>query len=165
MIAIMLDIKCCGSGASRLLVGKSSRQSQNQMECIFTLPRAHSRITTTERALKHTSVSPAQWVRVPLICANTISCYVPWLINHTSGTQCAEFVYNEYEDLADLQAITPPSEQHHCLHLSLWSVYKKSAKSLTKTIGKSTRWNWTILAVYGITPFPQPIPPVNALTW
>nr|DAU67810.1 MAG TPA: hypothetical protein [Caudoviricetes sp.] len=25
MIAIMLDIKCCGSGASRLLVGKSSR--------------------------------------------------------------------------------------------------------------------------------------------
>ncbi|WPJ20720.1 hypothetical protein JDXMQMMX_CDS50 [Acinetobacter phage vB_AbaM_AB4P2] len=30
MIAIMLDVKCCGSGASRLLVGKSSRQSQNK---------------------------------------------------------------------------------------------------------------------------------------
>lgn len=48
--------------------------------------------------------------------------------------QCAEFVYKESEDLADLQAITPPSEQHHRLHLSLWSVSKKSAKSLTKTI-------------------------------
>lgn len=52
--------------------------------------------------------------------------------------QCAEFVYKESEDLADLHAITPPSEQHHRLHLSLWSVSKKSAKSLTKTIGKST---------------------------
>nr|DAK93276.1 MAG TPA: hypothetical protein [Caudoviricetes sp.] len=30
MLAITLDIKCCGSGASRLLVGKSSRQSQNK---------------------------------------------------------------------------------------------------------------------------------------
>nr|DAL83502.1 MAG TPA: hypothetical protein [Caudoviricetes sp.] len=48
--------------------------------------------------------------------------------------QCAEFVYKESEDLADLQAITPPSEQHHRLYLSLWSVSKKSAKSLTETI-------------------------------
>lgn len=51
----------------------------------------------------------------------------------TAG-HCAEFVYKESEDLADLQAITPPSEQHHRLHLSLWSISKKSAKSLTKTI-------------------------------
>nr|DAV89208.1 MAG TPA: hypothetical protein [Caudoviricetes sp.] len=49
MIAIMLDIKCCGSGASRLLVDDSSRQHSNGVR--FILPRAHSRITTTERAL------------------------------------------------------------------------------------------------------------------
>ncbi|WQY91030.1 hypothetical protein [Salmonella phage ZBSTP8] len=65
---------------------------------------------------------------LPVVC--------PLLI--TAG-HCAEFVYKESEDLADLQAITPPSEQHHRLHLSLWSVSKKSAKSLTKTIGKSTQ--------------------------
>jgi hypothetical protein len=41
----------------------------------------------------------------------------------TAG-HCAEFVHKESEDLADLQAITPPSEQHHRLHLSLWSVSK-----------------------------------------
>nr|DAH84930.1 MAG TPA: hypothetical protein [Caudoviricetes sp.] len=62
---------------------------------------------------------------------NTLISGCPLLI--TPG-QCAEFVYKESEDLADLQAITPPSEQHHRLHLSLWSVSKKSAKSLTKTI-------------------------------
>lgn len=62
---------------------------------------------------------------------NTLICGCPLLI--TAG-HCAEFAYKESEDLADLQAITPPSEQHHRLHLSLWSVSKKSAKSLTKTI-------------------------------
>lgn len=62
---------------------------------------------------------------------NTLISGCPLLI--TAG-HCAEFVYKESEDLADLQAITPPSEQHHRLHLSLWSVSKKSAKSLTKTI-------------------------------
>ncbi|PDV21746.1 hypothetical protein BER05_19270 [Escherichia coli] len=51
---------------------------------------------------------------LPVVC--------PLLI--TPG-QCAEFVYKESEDLADLQAITPPSEQHNRLHLSLWSVSKK----------------------------------------
>lgn len=49
MIAIILDIKCCGSCASRLLVDDSSRQHSNGVR--FILPRAHSRITTTERAL------------------------------------------------------------------------------------------------------------------
>nr|DAE49036.1 MAG TPA: hypothetical protein [Caudoviricetes sp.] len=100
------------------------------MECVFTLPRAHSRITTTIRALAN------QARRLFTIIDSMLLPVVrPLLI--TAG-HCAEFVYKESEDLADLQAITPPSEQHHRLHLSLWSVYKKSAKSLTKTIGKST---------------------------
>lgn len=58
---------------------------------------------------------------LPVVC--------PLLI--TPG-QCAEFVYKESEDLADLQAITPPSEQHHRLHLSLWSVSKKPQSRLRK---------------------------------
>lgn len=176
----MLDIKCCGSGASRLLVDDSSRQHSNGVRLI--LPRAHSRITTTERALanqarrlftiidsmllpvvRHVSCGLRQrhYRIIRCTCAGFTKATCPLLptkestifeqtlrarttINHnaligrcplliTAG-HCAEFVYKESEDLADLQAITPPSEQHHRLHLSLWSVSKKSAKSLTKTI-------------------------------
>lgn len=50
-----------------------------------------------------------------------LSVVCPLLI--TPG-QCAEFIYKESEDLADLQAITPPSENVLRLHLSLWSVFK-----------------------------------------
>lgn len=52
---------------------------------------------------------------------NTLIRGCPLLI--TPG-QCAEFIYKESEDLADLQAITPPSENVLRLHLSLWSVSK-----------------------------------------
>lgn len=60
---------------------------------------------------------------------NTLIRGCPLLI--TPG-QCAEFIYKESEDLADLQAITPPSENVLRLHLSLWSVSKKSEKSPRK---------------------------------
>lgn len=38
--------------------------------------------------------------------------------------QCAKFGYEGLEDLTDLQAVKPPSELHHRLHLSLWFVSK-----------------------------------------
>ena len=63
---------------------------------------------------------------------NTLIRGCPLLI--TPG-QCAEFIYKESEDLADLQAITPPSEQHHRLHLSLWSV-SKNPQSRTRKLSK-----------------------------
>lgn len=54
----------------------------------------------------------------------------------TAG-HCAEFVYKESEDLTDLKAITPPSEQHHRLHLCYWFVSKKPHNRLRK-LSKST---------------------------
>nr|DAE47744.1 MAG TPA: hypothetical protein [Caudoviricetes sp.] len=69
MIAIMLDIKCCSSGASRLLVDDSSRQHSNGVR--FILPRAHSRITTTERALANQArrlFTIIDSVLLPVVC-------------------------------------------------------------------------------------------------
>lgn len=91
------------------------------------LLRRHARCYPRMKALSFDQTLRARTT----INHKALICGRPLLI--TAG-HCAEFVYKESEDLADLQAITPPSEQHHRLHLSLWSVSKKSAKSLTKTI-------------------------------
>lgn len=73
---------------------------------------------------------------LPVVC--------PLLI--TAG-HCAEFVYKESEDLADLQAITPPSEQHHRLHLCYWFVSKKPHNRLRK-LSKSTLSTGSYPAVF-----------------
>lgn len=81
---------------------------------------------------------------------NTLICGCPLLI--TPG-QCAEFIYKESEDLADLQAITPPSENVLRLHLSLWSVSKKSAKSPRKLSTTNNRSRIVICQALRFTPF------------
>nr|DAE43012.1 MAG TPA: hypothetical protein [Caudoviricetes sp.] len=75
MIAIMLDIKCCVAGTDLRIRCETARVYVLDSPHFYSVSVYAS--TTTERALKHTSVSPAQWVRVPLICANTLTCCVP----------------------------------------------------------------------------------------
>nr|DAX06467.1 MAG TPA: hypothetical protein [Caudoviricetes sp.] len=54
----------------------------------------------------------------------------------TAG-HCAKFCYEGLEDLTDLQAVKPPSERHHRLHLCFWFVSKKPHNRIRK-LSKST---------------------------